>query len=109
VKLARRDEGEVLVFLTPQVLFEPGGLADMEDAYERYVDFEEFRRELARLERVSAFEIAPGDRLEGVLAAGRHTRSRDRDRDHDGREDRGDRGDGDRDRDRSREDRRAIA
>jgi uncharacterized protein (DUF58 family) len=91
VKLARRNEGHVLVFLTPQVLFEPGGLADMEDAYERYVDFEEFRRELARLERVSAFEIAPGDRLEGVLAAGRNTRRREHDRDRgdrDGRDDR---------------------
>jgi uncharacterized protein (DUF58 family) len=84
VKLARRDEGEVLVFLTPQVLFEPGELADIERTYERYVEFEEFRRELARLERVSAFEVAPGDRLEGVLAAGRGRRTRGRNPDRDG-------------------------
>lgn len=74
VKLARRGEGRVLVFLTPSVLFEDGDLTDLESAYERYVDFEGFRRELARLERVSAFEIAPGDRLNAVLAAGRDRR-----------------------------------
>lgn len=71
VKLARRGDGRVLVFLTPSVLFEPGGLADLEAAYERYRDFEEFRRELARLERVSAFEVGPGDRLDAVLSSGR--------------------------------------
>jgi uncharacterized protein (DUF58 family) len=74
VKIARRGDDRVLVFLTPSVLFEQGGLTDLESAYERYVDFERFRRELARLERVSAFEIGPGDRLDSVLAAGRERR-----------------------------------
>jgi len=45
---------------------------------------EEFRRELVRLERVSAFEIAPGDRLKGALAAGRERRTRGRNPDRDG-------------------------
>lgn len=71
VKLARRSGGRVLVFLTPTVLFEPGGLADLEAAYERYRSFESFRRELARLEGVSAFEVGPGDRLDAVLSSGR--------------------------------------
>ncbi len=75
VKLVRRSEGHVLVFLTPSVLFTPGGLADLENAYERYHDFETFRRQLSRLERVTAFEVGPGDRLDAVLAAGRRRRS----------------------------------
>jgi hypothetical protein len=74
VKLARRANGRVLVFLTPTVLFEPGGLADLDAAYERYSEFEAFRRELARLDRVAAFEVGPGDRLDAVLAAGRGRR-----------------------------------
>jgi uncharacterized protein (DUF58 family) len=74
VRLARRANGRVLVFLTPTVLFEPGGLADLDAAYERYSEFEAFRRELARLDRVAAFEVGPGDRLDAVLAAGRGRR-----------------------------------
>lgn len=75
VKLARRSGSRVLVFLTPSVLFEPGGLADLEAAYERYRSFESFRRELARLEGVSAFEVGPGDRLDAVLSSGRRRSS----------------------------------
>lgn len=70
VRLARRGEGRVLVFLTPTALFEPGGLADLEEAYERYRQFESFRHDLARLRRVSAFEVGPRDRLDAVLASG---------------------------------------
>jgi uncharacterized protein (DUF58 family) len=70
VRLARRGDGHVLVFLTPTALFEPGGLADLEEAYERYRQFESFRHDLARLRRVSAFEVGPRDRLDAVLASG---------------------------------------
>jgi uncharacterized protein (DUF58 family) len=63
VKIARQHSDHVLVFLTPSVLFEPAGLADVDDAYDRYVDFETFRRNLAGLDGVSAFEIAAGDWL----------------------------------------------
>jgi len=70
VELARRGEGQVVVFLTPTVLFEPGGLGDVERAYERYRAFEEFRRDLEALDRVTALEIAPGDRIAVVLEAG---------------------------------------
>jgi uncharacterized protein (DUF58 family) len=71
VKLARGDTGHVVTFLAPSVLYEPGGLADLEAAYERYVEFESFRRELAQLERVSAYEVGPGDRLGAILGEGR--------------------------------------
>jgi len=71
VKLARRREGHALVFLTPDALFdrETGLDAGLETAYEEYADFERFRRELAVLDRVSAFEVGPGDRLDAVLSA----------------------------------------
>lgn len=69
VKLARKYRGDVLVFITPTVLFEREGLTDIDVAYNRYADFEDFRRDLTRLEQVSAYEIAPGDRLEALLAS----------------------------------------
>jgi uncharacterized protein (DUF58 family) len=69
VELATRGDDSVVAFLLPSVLFEPGGMADLDAAYERYVQFEEFRRELASLPRVSAFEVAPGDRIDALLAA----------------------------------------
>jgi len=73
-KVARGDDGRVLVFLAPRVLYEPGGLDDLDGAYERYRDFEAFRRRLSGLERVTAFEVAPGDRLDAVLARHRTAR-----------------------------------
>jgi uncharacterized protein (DUF58 family) len=76
VKLARRGSGHALVFLAPTVLFEPGGLADLEAAYGRYREFEEFRRGLAALDRVRAFEVAPGDRI-GALLTHRRRRPSD--------------------------------
>ena len=76
VKVARRGDDHVVVFLTPDVLFDPGGLADLEAAYERYRDFEAFRRALARMDRVSAFEVAPGDRIHAVVDAQRRRRAR---------------------------------
>lgn len=74
VKLARGGDDHVLVFLTPAALFEQEGLTDLEAAYDLYSDFESFRRELDRLDRVSAFEVSPGDRLQAVLEARRARR-----------------------------------
>lgn len=71
VQRARNDGDQVFVFLTPEVLFATDGLADVERAYERYADFERFRRELDRLGGVTAFEVGPGDRLQTVLDARR--------------------------------------
>lgn len=66
-RIASKRGHSVLVFMTPTVLFETGTLADLDTAYERYVDFEEFRRELQRLPRVTGFEVGPGDHLETIL------------------------------------------
>jgi uncharacterized protein (DUF58 family) len=76
VSSAQRGEGRVVVYLTPSALFEPGGLGDLDRAYEDYVAFEEFRRELSRPNGVMAYEVAPGDRLEAVLSAGKRHRRR---------------------------------
>lgn len=73
VKVARRYNDHVLAFLTPSALFERDP-TDLEAAYDRYADFERFRRELANLDRVSAFEVGPGDRLETLLAASKARR-----------------------------------
>lgn len=75
VKLARRGDDAVLVCLAPSALFDPGGLASLDAAYERYREFEAFRRRLDRLDRVRALEVAPGDRLAAVLAARRRSPS----------------------------------
>ncbi|WP_435181707.1 DUF58 domain-containing protein [Halorussus sp. AFM4] len=76
VKLARRRADRVVAMLTPTVLFDRDDAADVESTYDRYVDFERFRREMARLDRVSVFEVGPGDRLESLLARGRARRGR---------------------------------
>ncbi|MFC4438482.1 MULTISPECIES: DUF58 domain-containing protein [Natrialbaceae] len=71
VLLARQNDNEVLVLLTPTPLFSSGGLADVERAYDRYRDFDAFRQKLDRMEKVTALEVAPDDRLSTVLSAGR--------------------------------------
>lgn len=68
VSLASRGPGHVLVFLTPQVLFEQGGFGDVEAAYDRYSDFESFRRDLDRMDGVTVYEVGPGDRIDALLA-----------------------------------------
>ena len=62
----------VLVLLAPTVLFEADGLADLEGAYDRYVAFEELRRDLDRCEGVRALEVTPDGRRATVLATGRN-------------------------------------
>lgn len=76
VRLARRRNDHVLVYLTPSVLFEYDGIAGVETAYRRYLGFERFRRRLSRLDRVTAVEVGPGDRVETILA--RETNRRER-------------------------------
>ncbi|MFC5973395.1 DUF58 domain-containing protein [Halomarina salina] len=76
VKLARQADSLVTVFLAPRTLFESGGLADLGSAYDSYLEFEEFRRSLAGLDRVEAYEIAPGARLAAVLDSRRSRRGR---------------------------------
>jgi uncharacterized protein (DUF58 family) len=67
VQFARQTDTQVQVFLTPHVLFESGGLDDLERAYGRYREFERFRQSLDALPGVSAFEVGPGDRFRTVF------------------------------------------
>lgn len=69
VKLAASRSAAVLVFVTPEVLFDAD--RDLEGAYARYADFEELRRDLDRIPRVTAFEVGPGDRIQRLLATRR--------------------------------------
>jgi uncharacterized protein (DUF58 family) len=69
VGTATPADNPVSVFLAPRVLYEPGSLADLPKAAERYGGFERFRRTLANIEGVRAMEVAPGDRLDTVLEA----------------------------------------
>ncbi len=76
VTVASRGSGSVLVLLAPSILYKSGGLTDLEQGYQRYLDFEEFRRSLASLDGVMALEVGPNDRLSAILAAGQNRRSR---------------------------------
>lgn len=78
VKTARRRGRAVVVFLLPSVLFEDRDSMTLDDAYEKYLSFEEFRRELGGLDDVTAYEVGPTDRLNAILAAGQSPRSRSR-------------------------------
>ncbi|OYR56615.1 DUF58 domain-containing protein [Halorubrum halodurans] len=60
--------GRVLVFITPRCLFESTDLAALNDVYDRYLEFERFRRDLDAHPRVTALEIAPESRIDAVLA-----------------------------------------
>jgi hypothetical protein len=76
VRAAVRNGSQVLVFLAPSVLYDPGGLDSVEQTYDRYLDFEQFRRSLGRFDRVSAFEVGPDDRLRAVLGRQNDTEGR---------------------------------
>lgn len=73
VDAARRDGDHVVAFLTPSALFDPA--TDLDAAYERYREFEAFRRGLDGLDRVAAYEVGPGDRLETIRRTGRRRRA----------------------------------
>lgn len=69
VTLATRNGGSVLLLLAPTVLYERGSVQEFENRYEAYVAFEEFRRELTQMDRVTALEVGPGDHLTAILTA----------------------------------------
>jgi uncharacterized protein (DUF58 family) len=75
---ARRANGRVVVFLAPRALYEPGELDDREAATDQYRSFEEFRRLLHSIPDVTAYEVAPKERIDRLLettARNRHPRS----------------------------------
>ena len=68
VSLAISRGSRVLVFVTPQCLFAATEPLDLDAVYEQYLAFEELRRTLDRHPRVTVYEVAPGARLERLLA-----------------------------------------
>lgn len=68
VKLATQGGTEVLVLIVPTVLFQRARLDTIADAYDAYTEFEQLRRELDSHPRVTALEVAPGDRLRSLLS-----------------------------------------
>ena len=68
-QLAATQFGVVTLFITPTVLYDPDALATPAAAYETYRSFEEFRQQLERIDDVTVLEVAPGDRLDGLLSA----------------------------------------
>jgi hypothetical protein len=70
-KIAAKNDNVVTVFITPSTLFSPRENQKQPSDYGTYVEFEAFRRDLDGIPGVTAYEVAPGDRVEAVLAAGR--------------------------------------
>ncbi|MFC3959425.1 DUF58 domain-containing protein [Halovivax cerinus] len=67
---ARTRGDGVLVAIAPAVLYDATGFDRLDRAYDRYLDFERFRRALASQPDVTALEVGPADRLDAILAAG---------------------------------------
>jgi uncharacterized protein (DUF58 family) len=70
IQYLSQKSSEVTVYLSPSVLFRSERLTDVESGYDRYVDFESFRRTLDSVPNVSVYEFAPRDELSAVLEAG---------------------------------------
>lgn len=71
VQVATQGGGSVLVLIVPTVFFKHPRLDAIQDTYDAYTAFEDLRRELDSHPRVTALEVAPGDRLQALLANNR--------------------------------------
>lgn len=69
VELAVRQGAGVSAFVLATPLFEPDALGTLEQTYTSYRETERFRRSLASLPDVDAFEVAPSGQLERLLRA----------------------------------------
>lgn len=69
ISLATHGGSEVLLLIIPIVLFDGHNLDTVADTYNKYISFEDLRQQLDRHPRVTALELAPGDRLNAVLSA----------------------------------------
>jgi len=70
-KLAGQLSQEVLIFITPTVLFESEDIAAIDNVYARYSAFERYRSQLDTLENVTAFEVTPGSKLKSIIEQNR--------------------------------------
>lgn len=78
VTAATHDRGEVVVFLTPSVLFDGGVLSDPDAAYREFVRFEQFRRSIDAYPGVTVYELGPGETLASILSSAPGARRRQR-------------------------------
>lgn len=72
VTAATAGGATVLVLVVPTVLFDNERVETIADTYNAYTEFEELRKSLDAHPRVTALELAPGDRLQAVLSHGRN-------------------------------------
>lgn len=70
-RAASRGDDRVVAYVAPSVLFELGGLSDLEGAYDRYTEFEQVRRRIAARTAVDAYEVGPADRVAALTDANR--------------------------------------
>lgn len=77
-RLVGRRGNHAMVFLAPSLLYDPNRTTDLESAYQQYLAFEEFRRDLTQMPNVDAFEVGPGDRLNAILSDRKRGRTRPR-------------------------------
>lgn len=71
IQIATQGGARVLVLIVPTVFFQQPRLESIHETYDAYTEFEELRRELDAHPRVTAVEVAPGDRLHALLASTR--------------------------------------
>jgi uncharacterized protein (DUF58 family) len=67
VRGIRQRVAHVTVFVAPTALFEQDSLGNLDTVYERHQAFEAFRTKLVS-ERVDAYEVVPGERIDTLLA-----------------------------------------
>lgn len=68
VRLASQGNNSALVLIAPEVLFNPDGETNLDEAYRAYVSFEQYRRELDRASQTTVLEVGPGERIEAILS-----------------------------------------
>lgn len=73
LRVLRRRDIYVSVFICPNALFTSHGLTDADTAYADYVDFLDYRDRLAG-PRTTLYEVGPGDHLETILPRASRTR-----------------------------------
>lgn len=66
-KIAGQLGQEVIIFVTPSVLFESQDIAAIDNVYTRYSAFERYISKLNTLENVTAFEVTPRSKLKSVI------------------------------------------
>jgi len=72
MKLVGQYSPEVLAFITPSMLFETQTVSDVDRLYSEYAEFEQFRQRIDGFDNITAFEVAPSDSLQTVLARGQN-------------------------------------